>query len=440
MRRSLGTWQLTAAIYFCVSGGAFGLEPVVKLGPGMAMLLILVTPVIWSLPAALMTAELSTAIPEEGGYVQWVRRAIGQPWSFLCGWWSWVYSWVDVAIYPTLFVAYMARFLDLLGYSPTLDQNPLIKWLAGLAIILPLTALNLRGARLVGDSSVGFFVVLVAPFMLLLLLGSARVLAHPELTVHPFVAGNTRATGVFGAGLFAAMWNYMAWDSISTVSGEVKNPQRAFPLALGAGLLLVVLSYLLPTMVGVLAVRDSSQWVEGAWVLAARAVGGTWLAMAMAVAGIVSTAGQFSATLLSASRVPFVLADEGYLPRFLTKLHPRFGTPWNAILISAVVFTAFSYQSFQDLAVTDVVLYSSSLVLELLALAVLRAREPGMARPYRIPGGWPVLILVVLLPAALLAFSCYTEVHEEGLRVVWISAAALATGPIVLAARRPRSL
>src|ERR1019366_3944799 len=174
MRRSLGFWQLFAAIYFCVSGGAFGLEPVVALGPGLAILLIVLTPTIWSVPAALMTAELSGAIPEEGGYIEWVKRAIGQPWGFLCGWWSWVSSWVDVAIYPTLFAAYASRFLDQIGYGSAIDQNPWIKFAVGLVVIVPVTWLNLRGTKLAGGTSVAFFVVLLIPFVAMVVFGMAK--------------------------------------------------------------------------------------------------------------------------------------------------------------------------------------------------------------------------------------------------------------------------
>lgn len=431
MKRSLGVWQLLAAIYFCVSGGAFGLEPVVALGPGLAILLIVLTPLIWSVPSALMTAELSCAMPEEGGYIEWVKRAIGQPWGFLCGWCSWVSSWVDVAIYPTLFAAYTGRFLEQIGYAPAIEQNPWIKWAVGLIVILPATWLNLRGTKLAGETSVTLFVVLLIPFVVMVLFGLTRVFANPGLALHPFVAQQDSTAGVFGVGLFAAMWNYMGWDTMSTVGGEVKDPQRTFPRSLAIGVPIVTLSYLLPVVVGVVVLRDSKAWDEGAWVQTAALIGGKSLGIAMAAAGAASSAGQFCATLLAGSRVPFVLAEHGTMPKSLTRIHPRFGTPWGAILVSAAFYTAFSYESFKDLAVVDVVCYSSALLLELVALAVLRAKEPDMLRPFRIKGGWPAMTLVVLAPAALIAFACYSRIHEKGIGAAWLSVGALATGPII---------
>ncbi|MDR3688189.1 MAG: APC family permease [Fimbriimonas sp.] len=431
MKRTLRFWPLLATIYFCVSGGAFGLEPMVQAGAGLAVLLLIVTPIIWSAPVALLTAELGSAMPDEGGYYVWVKRALGQPCAFLCGWWTWIYSWVDTAIYPTLFAAYVARFLELVGYSTAIDSNPWTKWLVGLAIIVPLTWLNMRGTKIVGVGSVSFFVLLLVPFAVLLAFGMSKVVTDLSATVHPFVWQSQGATGAVGVGLFSVMWNYLGWDSISTVSGEIVEPQRNLPRALGVGVLIVTASYLFPVLVGLTVLRGTDAWKDGAWVQVASLVGGRWLGIAVAAAGIVSSAGLFSATLLSSSRIPFVLARDRWLPARLTKLHPKWGTPTVAILVSAVFYTALSYERFNDLTVVDVVLYSSALVFEFIALAVLRFKEPDLMRPFRIPGGWPALVLVLTAPAALVVFACISRFQDKGQVAIWLSAVALASGPVV---------
>ena len=105
--RKLTLLPLVMVMFFTVSGGAYGLEDLVgSSGPGMALVLIVVTPLIWSLPTALMVAELSTAMPVPGGYYAWVKRALGPFWGFQEGWWSWITSFVDMAIYPVLFADY----------------------------------------------------------------------------------------------------------------------------------------------------------------------------------------------------------------------------------------------------------------------------------------------------------------------------------------------
>lgn len=435
-RGKLRLWPLVAAIFFCVSGGPFGLEPVMQSGPRIALLLILITPIIWSAPAALMTAELAGAMPGEGGYYVWVKRALGPFAGFLCGWWSWVYSWVDVALYPALFATYVSSLIRQLGGHSALDDNPWAKFGAGLMLIVPFTYLNIRGIRPVGDVVARFMAVLLIPFVIMVALGLANALGHlPAASTPP---GKTPSQAI-GAGLFVVMWNYLAWDSMSTTAGEVENPRRNFPLALALGVPLVTLGYLLPSFVGISYLRDPSQWVTGAWTAVGRAVAGPWLAGAIAIAGILSICGQFSATLLSASRVPLVLAEDRYLPKALTRIHPRFGTPATAILVSAAVYTVLSYQQFTFLTSIDVVMYTAGLLLELLALIVLRKKEPEMPRTYRIPGGWPALAIIGLLPTALIVFAAISQYRSPdggGPAFVGLSAAGLLSGVIVYAVTR----
>lgn len=414
-----------------------------KSGAGLGILLILVTPVILSAPAALMTAELASAIPAEGGYYVWVRRAMGPFWGFLCGWWTWAYSWVDVAIYPGLFADYVDGLTKLSGHPLGLDSHPWLRWGIGMAIIVPFTWMNIRGTKLVGESSVFFGALLLAPFVVMIALGLPRLLGHPAAAVTPFVDAKQGAGEAFSAGLFAVMWNYLGWDSMSTVAGEVENPQRNFPRALAWGVPLVAFFYLVPAAIGIVAQPDLRQWDDGSWPEIAKQVAGPWLGDWIAVMGLISAAGLFSATLLAGSRIPFAIAEDKRLPRPLTRLHPRFGTPWIAILVSAAFYAIFSYGTFGDLAILDVVLYSSAITLEFVALLALRRKEPGLPRPYRIPGGWPGAVLVAVVPTvtflAALESAVAERLHQHDMTTIWLCVLALASGPAAYAAFRPRA-
>src|SRR5580693_989282 len=106
----LTLWPLVAATFFMVSGGTYGTEDIISgAGYGRGILLLLITPILWSLPTAFMIGELSSALPEEGGYYAWVRRGLGNFWGFQEAWLSIVASIFDMAIYPTLFVAYLKQ-------------------------------------------------------------------------------------------------------------------------------------------------------------------------------------------------------------------------------------------------------------------------------------------------------------------------------------------
>lgn len=441
--RALFLWPLVMAFFFDVSGGPYGLEKVMQAGPGMAILLIVITPIIWAAPAALMTAELSSAMPAEGGYYVWVKRCMGPFWSFTCAWWTWVYSWVDAAVYPVLFASYISTMLQFFGQSSLLDErHPWLKWSAGLLIVVPFTWLNIRGVKVVGRTAVIFGIIVIAPFALIFLLGLPNFLAHPQAAVKPFVPTTTSTAAAFNLGLFTVMWNYLGWDSLSTVAEEVQEPQKTYPKALAICLPLIVVVYLLPCLVGIVVDRDFAAWDAGTWTTVGQKIGGPWLAITINSVGLVSAAGLFMATLLGASRVPFVLAQDGYLPEAIMRLHPRHGTPWIAILISAVFYTILSFNSFSSLTELDVVVYSAAILIEFAALVLLRKKEPDLPRPFKIPGVWPVVILVAMLPAGMVAFAICNQFlgangPAEAMKEFWMSAVALATGPMIyLVARR----
>jgi amino acid transporter len=145
---------------------------------------------------------------------------------------------------------------------------------------------------------------------------------------------------------------------------------------------------------------------------------------------LVSSAGLFSAQLLAYSRLPFVLAADGFLPPAITRLHPKFGTPWIAILLCAVLYSFFTLQAFKNLIVIDVTIYTVALLLEFVALIVLRVRRPELPRPFRVAGGLPVAVLMGLLPAGILGFAIYSRIAENGWKAIGWAFVALATGPI----------
>jgi len=142
--RKLAFLPLVAATYFMVCGGPYGIEDILGgAGFGWAIVILLVLPFIWCLPTALMIGELATALPEEGGYYIWVRRALGPFWGYQEGWLSLSASIFDMALYPAIFVLYLGKF------NPGLTDD----WRAyawSLAVVALCCAWNLRGAPAVG--------------------------------------------------------------------------------------------------------------------------------------------------------------------------------------------------------------------------------------------------------------------------------------------------
>ena len=292
---------LIATTYLMVSGGPYGLEELVqKCGYLAACLVLIVTPIIWGLPISLMVGELSTAIPEEGGFYAWARRALGPFWGFQAAWLALANSIVDMALYPTLFVLYLSRVWP----GAAIGHNA---WGIGLAVIIACAAVNIAGIRVVGHVSVALTTALLAPVAVLCvtaLVASVRPSPEPAEPGHADILG----------GILIAMWSYSGWDDASTIAGEVDRPQRNYPVVMIGVLVLAALIYVIPVLSLAHTGIDPSAWSNGAWVDVGMKLGGPLLGSAILFAGLVSAFAICNALVLSYSRLPLVLAEDGYLP------------------------------------------------------------------------------------------------------------------------------
>ena len=395
MKNKVTLWPLVGAVYLIVAGGPFGLEDIVgSSGYLGAILILLITPLIWSLPTALMVSELSSAIPEDGGYYRWVGRGMGRFWGFQEGWLSLTGSIFDMAIYPTLFVSYLSRFAPALvaGYRGIL---------IGVIMIAACAVWNMLGARAVGQSSLAVTLLLLAPFVVLAVYAVAHAGASRGQAGVPL-----RHVDIL-AGLLVAMWNYMGWDNSTTIAGEVDRPQRTYPWAMAIGVILVSLTYVLPIGAVAMTGLDPNRWTTGGWPDVAHAIiygssSREAMTFALTIAGMLGALGTLNALTLVYSRLPAVMADDGFLPRGLVKRTKRTNAPWVSILVCATAWALCLGLNFSKLVMLDVLLTGLSILLEFAALVALRIREPQLDRPYRVPGGTGGAIAIGLPPLALL--------------------------------------
>ncbi len=398
--RKMTVVPMIAATYFMVAGGPYGLEDIVqKTGYQATLLILLITPLIWSIPTAMMVSELATAIPEEGGFYIWVRRGMGRFMGYQETWLTLAGSVFEMALYPNLFVAYIGRF------APGLVAGH--RGLAmGFAMIAFCAAWNIFGVRAVGDGSVVLNVALLAPFALLIVIA----VTHS----HSYVSGAVPLHHAdFLGGILIAMWNYMGWDNLSTIAGEVEAPQRTYTRAMLGAVVLVVAGYLLPVAAVAQIGLDPNSWTTGGWVDVGRIVGGQALALAITLAGVLGAVGSFGALMMSFTRLPGVMADDGYLPKVFAKRHPRTGAPWVAVLACGLFWALCYPLGFERSLILDVLLTGLSILLEFWALAALRIREPNLPRPYRVPGGTLGTILIGLPPLALIITALVRNSQES---------------------------
>lgn len=430
----LGRLGLTSVIFFTVSGGAYGIEPLVgALGAGWAVALIVAAPVLWCLPISLMVSELSSAIPEEGGYYVWVRKGLGEFWGFQEGWWTLCYSAVDMALYPALFVDYLAYFTPSLGLStPRHTQAVALRWLVALAVIATAFFANWLGIRAVGRSSALNLSLVLGPFVIMAVLAFRRpgawAVALAAVT-HGFSQGHSAP--LLALGFATILWNYSGWDNISTFAAEVKNPRRAYPLALAAAQILIAAAYLAPVLAGLSYTTNPAVWSESkGWPYIARLMAGPWFGISVAAIALVSAWSMFSSQLLYVSRLPYAMAREGWFPAIFTRLSGPAAVPAATLALACAVAAAFAVFPFTQLVVLDVLLYAIEVFLEFLALIALRVKSPQMERPFRVPGGWVGLILVTVSPMSLAAMVGFEALRgtRQGLDQLLVIPAMILSG------------
>ncbi|VAI28017.1 unnamed protein product [Triticum turgidum subsp. durum] len=345
-RRPLTVLPLVALIFYDVSGGPFGIEDSVRAGGGALLPLLgfLILPVLWSLPEALITAELASAFPTNAGYVAWVSAAFGPTVAFLVGFSKWASGTLDNALYPVLFLDYLR--------SSGLALAPPIRSLAVLGLTTALTYLNFRGLHLVGLSALFLTAFSLSPFV--------------------------------------------------TLAGEVDEPRKTFPKAVFGAVALVVGAYLIPLLAGTGALpsETAAEWTDGFFSEVGQRIGGPWLRVWIQAAAAMSNMGLFEAEMSSDSFQLLGMAEMGMIPAIFAR-RSRHGTPTYSILCSATGVVVLSFMSFQEIIELLNFLYGLGMLAVFAAFVKLRFKDPDLPRPYRIPLG-SVGAAVMCVPPVLL--------------------------------------
>ncbi|XVF67974.1 hypothetical protein PTKIN_Ptkin10aG0165100 [Pterospermum kingtungense] len=405
---------LVFLIFYEVSGGPFGVEDSVKAaGPLLALLGFLVVPFIWSVPEALITAELGTMFPENGGYVVWVSSALGPYWGFQQGWMKWLSGVIDNALYPVLFLDYLKSAIPAL-------EGGLPRTIAVLVLTLVLTYMSYRGLTIVGWVAICLGVFSLLPFIFM------AIVAIPKLKPSRWLVVEL---GYIDWGLYlnTLFWNLNYWDSISTLAGEVENPGKTLPKALFHAVILVVLGYFFPLLIGTGSIPlDRELWTDGYFSDIAKMLGGVWLLTWIQAAAALSNMGMFLAEMSSDSFQLEGMASRGMLPELFAKRSPH-GTPMVGILFSATGVLLLSCLSFQEIVAAENFLYCFGMIMEFIAFVKLRIDHPAESRPFKIPIGTAGAILMCIPPTLLIL----VVLAFASLKVMVISMVAVMIGLIL---------
>jgi amino acid transporter len=415
--RKAGLFYLVFVMFSYTTGGPFGLEDMVTTsGPGMTLIYLLVLPFFWCIPVSLVSAELTTAMPVEGGFYRWTRAAFGDFWGFLAGWWNWSASFLLGGAYAVLFTDYLVYYFPgITGWK---------HYLVSVALISVITWINVRGIQMVGQVATALEVFIFLPVMTMIVMGFLHWHHNPFV---PWIPPHQPTFKIFGVGLALGLWLYSGYEQLSTVAEEVENPQRAYPRALAVVVPLSIAAYFLPTLAGLGSAGNWEQWHTGYFSEAARLIGGPWLGTWMTLAAMVGFVALLNSTVLTTTRMPFAMAEDGYLPAALTRKHSRYGTPWIAIVVSAVIYALLAWQSLAQLISVYIWLRSATTVLTVLSAWKLRRTRPEMPRAFVIPGGRVGLFYVVAAPVVM---SLVALLGSDRFALIG-GAVAMVLGPVV---------
>ena len=426
--RRIGLVPFIAVLFAYCAGGPFELESMISTsGPGLGLTFLVVVPLLFAVPIALATAEMTTLMPVEGGFYRWCRVALGDFWGFQCGWWNWTGTFLMSASYGVGMADYLEFWFPLHSRAE--------HWVVAFIFLLLVASLNVLGIHLIGKLTMILLLFMFIPIAVFVVLGFHRAHFNP---FHPFFPTDKPWQGAFGVGLAIALWSYAGYEQLSTVIEEVENPARNFPIGLAIVVPLAVAIYVVTMAAGLAALGNWQQWETGYLVTAARLIGGNALGTSIFVAALICGFVLLDSTVLSVTRIPLALAEDGYFHPALAKVSTRFGTPVRSIVLSTLFCAALAVFTVPQLIGVYAWTRMATSIQTVLSFWQLRRKYPDAPRSFRVAGGAAGALLIVLAPTLLFAWAM---IYSDAATRKW-GLLNLASGPVaylwILYRRRAR--
>ena len=385
---------------FCLAAaGAYGIEDMIpQAGPGLTLVMLIVLPFLWSTPMGLVAAELGSAIPEEGGFYKWVQRACGEFWGFQAGWWRTISIYVDNTIYVVLAGSYFASVVDL---SPTGE------YAFKASMIVFFTYINIRGIKDVGFVASTISILVMIAFALVAVVGFSTWQTNP---FEPFIPPDQTLAQSIGAGIAIGIWMYSGYESMSTMAGEIQDPQ-VIPRATLITVPLIMAVYILPTMGGLASLGDWTDWSSDGGLSYSDVVANHFPALGIlfVFVAVLANFSLFNTYIASGSRGFFALAEDNLAPPALVKCSKDRGVPYVAVLSLGTFSLIAATLPFDVIVVIDVMLFMAAYVLIFISACILRIREPDMERPFRVPLGNKAFIAMCISPILIAFVALFTS-------------------------------
>lgn len=405
---TLGAMALCFIAYFNVSGGPWGTEEIISsLGPLPGFIGIFLMAIFWAFPLILVTSELSSTYPDDGGYSIWVAEAFGEFWGFQESYWSWVSGVIDNAVYPLLAFHTLRELFDL-------EDSFLVKFLITIIFSLP-TAIFVENF---GKSLFVMFAFIMTPFFIFAVYSFSYTPNMNNLNIITYETSDDIWNGIFTF-LPILYWNFSGLDCVSTCAGEVKNPKHSYIIGLSFALLLIILTYLITLAAAVVSVDNGSwtDWVEGSLITVITDKMGNYFGFWVLLASLVGNMGMHLAEMFEDSWQLCGMAESGLAPTVFAYRSKTFNTPIVAILFSIFLICLLITLDFRQIIIVNNFFSVLSALLELCAFASIRLNETeakDSTNIFRIPIETKAqLIMFLFIPLFVGSFVLFTSLFDS---------------------------
>ena len=403
--KKIGVLGMVVVGFFWVHGGIYGNEAMLMAAPPAYVFVMLgIVPFVYSLPIALIVAELSTAFPEDGGYVVWVRDACGHVVGSHHAYWVWVIYVVDASIYPVL----VANYVDTMVPMGATNRS-----LLSVGLVMAVTSINLLGTDVMVKFNTLLAILSLLPTLIFTVYGLPELKPTRLVQVEGDVDWSLLVSWI--------LWLYCGFFSLGTLAGELEQPRRTFVISIAVLFPAVLILNTLPLAVA-LGLDDAPEHYSAGYfnVLAGR-LAGAWLDWGFQLGANVCLVGLYNAAVLTAERSLFFLVQSNYaeqmerlsaaqevaghrgaapLIRWLLSTSQTGVAPLY-ILTNAACAAVLVWMPYTILVEFSMLLSVPSICLFMVSFVALRLQRPDVERPFRVPGGLPVAIAITVVPVAI---------------------------------------
>jgi amino acid transporter len=369
LKKDLTSFDLTSIVVGSIVGADIYIASALTAGLlGPAAILVWVVAGVCATIIALVFAYCSYYVPRVGGPFAFVSEAFDDFYGFLTGWSIWIAEILSLPVFAIAFVQYLQFFIPLDFFEQLAIKG---------MFIFILTYINIRGVKAAGRVNDVLTIIKLAPLLLLIVVGMGYFIIHPGTLTSNYLPFAPLGFGNFGVALVLIFWAYVGFEMGTLPASEVKNPRRTIPKAIITGMMIVTVFYLCTNFVvyGLLnwtVLRDTKVPL----VLAGTVILGTAGAVIMAVGALVSVSGSDESGILGTARLSYAMAIDGLFPRLFSKEHPKYQTPYMALLLQGIIaFVLSIFSGLSDLISFSVFNLAFAFILTCLALLVLGKRK-----------------------------------------------------------------